>query len=834
MGVTKQYLRFSPTGIFGVVAAKNCNAVYLQPNRFLAAGGTHVITVWDRRLQRKVKTMNCDSPAVILKPNHDATMLAVGHAGGGVGIYDLKDKSEEASPDPEVTFEGHTSSVMSLAWDDSGTVLASGGKDTRVILWDCVSETGIAKLKGHKGPVTQLRFWNESKYLLSSSIDATVHVWDTRTNECIHTIACIGQVWDVNIWRDTIIIAENHLKVVRLTEALPEVSLSSEVRDDWLNESVGTLLRHSHDRCSSLLVVEDRYLVVSGSKSSEIEIFILSTPEEALKKQKKRLKKNPSDEKGLVLRDLIRRAESVKASEGKVKSIDAFIDKDKSLKILCCLPSNQVEVITFNETSQQLSDSAEPVSGGDIFGFDGHRKLVRAICFSSDRTAILTASADCIRVWNRSALTCVLTIPHEYPIVSASFCPGDRHFIAGSTSGHLILGDISTGVITQVEESGSDNVWSIDILSNNMGFATCNGSFVQFYDFFMTEGKLQFELKRQLDVQDSILSVKVSQDMKFVATGLLDSTIKLFYFDTLKFHLAMYGHSLPVLSVDISSDSQLLVSCSSDKTVRVWGLDFGDCHATMKHSDGLVSCAFQERTHYIFSIAKDSLNVYDGDNHQRVQTLKAHVEGGATCMGVGGLYVATAGRDQTIRLYNRTQDILVIDDEREQEREEELEKDAVVENPSLPALKTAESERSADKLIEALDAHKEDSPSNPLFTAYGAKDKTEFILKILTGIKASELEQSVMLLPVEYVNRFIPVIGEVLSDKDNLKRVASLAEQRQKYLVDMIGFNLAGLKFLSNRREEKQEIETFREMVGERKRKRKKKEAALKRALLKI
>jgi U3 small nucleolar RNA-associated protein 12 len=349
--------------------------------------------------------------------------------------------------------------------------------------------------------------------------------------------------------------------------------------------------------------------------------------------------------------------------------------------------------------------------------------------------------------------------------------------------------------------------------------------------------------------------------MKFVAVALLDSTIKLFYFDTLKFHLAMYGHSLPVLSIDISSDSQLLVSCSSDKTVRVWGLDFGDCHATMKHSDGLISCAFQEKTHYIFSAAKDTVNIYDADNHQRVQTLKGHVEGGATCMGVGGVYVATAGRDQTIRLYNRTQDLLVIEDEREQEREDELEKDAVVENPSLPALKTAESERSTDKLIEALDVYKEDSPSNPLYTAYNARDKTEFMLKILTQIKASELEQSVMLLPVEYVNRLIPAIGEVLeayplatelilrclyslmkfhlasislSDKDVLKRVADLAEKRQKYLVDMIGFNLAGLKFLSDRREVKEEIQTFREMIGERKRKRKKKETAMKRALLKI
>jgi hypothetical protein len=37
----------------------------------------------------------------------------------------------------------------------------------------------------------------------------------------------------------------------------------------------------------------------------------------------------------------------------------------------------------------------------NLLGFDGHRKLVRGIAFSSDKTAILTASADAFKIWNR-------------------------------------------------------------------------------------------------------------------------------------------------------------------------------------------------------------------------------------------------------------------------------------------------------------------------------------------------------------------------------------------------------------------------------------------------
>lgn len=147
----------------------------------------------------------------------------------------------------------------------------------------------------------------------------------------------------------------------------------------------------------------------------------------------------------------------------------------------------------------------------------------------------------------------------------------------------------------------------------------------------------------------------------------------------------MYGHSLPIVSLDISYDNNLLVSCSGDKTVKVWGLDFGDCHCSMIHTDGLVGCSFLDKTHLVCSVAKDSLNIYDADSHTRVQTIKviktlvlfynsyleqrhvyanvksfiiqAHIGGSSTCMGSKSFYIASAGRDQTIRLFNRTQEV---------------------------------------------------------------------------------------------------------------------------------------------------------------------------------
>lgn len=65
--------------------------------------------------------------------------------------------------------------------------------------------------------------------------------------------------------------------------------------------------------------------------------------------------------------------------------------------------------------------------------------------------------------------------------------------------------------------------------------------------------------------------------------------VQVFFMDTLKFFLSLYGHKLPVLSMDISSDSTLLISGSADKNIKIWGLDFGDCHRSIfAHSDSIM------------------------------------------------------------------------------------------------------------------------------------------------------------------------------------------------------------------------------------------------------
>lgn len=127
-------------------------------------------------------------------------------------------------------------------------------------------------------------------------------------------------------------------------------------------------------------------------------------------------------------------------------------------------------------------------------------------------------------------------------------------------------------------------------------------------------------------MSDDVLCVKYSPDQKLLAVSLIDTTVKVFYTDSLKLFLSLYGHKvkspvawliekLPVISLDITTDSHLIVTGSADKNIKLWGLEFGDCHRSLfAHSESIMQVQFVPNTHYFFSASKDKLVKYwDGD-----------------------------------------------------------------------------------------------------------------------------------------------------------------------------------------------------------------------------
>ena len=106
------------------------------------------------------------------------------------------------------------------------------------------------------------------------------------------------------------------------------------------------------------------------------------------------------------------------------------------------------------------------------------------------------------------------------------------------------------------------------------------------------------------------------------------------------------------------------VSVSVIVIVTVWKFR----RSLIAHEDSVTCLKFQNDTHYFFSCSKDGMIKYwDADRFEQILFFPGHNRGSsvwALDIAPDGSFFASAGQDRSIRVWNRTEDLVFIEEEK--------------------------------------------------------------------------------------------------------------------------------------------------------------------------
>ncbi len=152
--------------------------------------------------------------------------------------------------------------------------------------------------------------------------------------------------------------------------------------------------------------------------------------------------------------------------------------------------------------------------------------------------------------------------------------------------------------------------------------------------------------------------------------------------------------------MSITSDNTKIATVSADKTIKLWGLDFGDCQRSiLAHQESVMSCSFVWGTHYLFTVGKDKmLKYWDCDKFENITKLDGHHgEIWALAVGKYGNVVITGSNDRSIRIWLKTDEALFLEEEREKEMQEMIDSQMDLDDETnIPLRPEGEDEREED------------------------------------------------------------------------------------------------------------------------------------------
>ncbi|SPP74992.1 transducin beta-like protein 3 [Drosophila guanche] len=487
----------------------------------------------------------------------------------------------------------HKGPVIKIEFSPCGRlVCTSGGADATLRLWDFANNSCLCALKDFPGPCWLLRFHPNvlRKEIYAVGSDNTIYCWNYQSKALLHKMrGHLSQVTGLSfksndaecnklatVSRDKVLIVweledqveGKQLKVLPLFDELEGVVYANEGREIVVASRTGNLLQVDAEswKIKNLLSQSD-FQINRLLHCNDLKQLALVTTEQ-----------------NIIIYD----ASSIEPVKHLVGYNDEILD-------MCFLGDNdRYLAVATNSKHFKLYDTENDMNCKLIVG---HSDTVMALAGSHN--LLISVGKDCsIRLWK---------LEHEKPCSLEALTQQTNCHT--STIGCVAMTHNGAAGFASVCQDGSMKVWNLSRDKQERNSYT-------------------FNLRYSALAHDKEVNcVAYAVNNKILATASQDKTAKLWMADSNSLLGVLRGHTRGVWSVRFSPVDQVVLTSSSDCTLRLWSISNFTCIKRFDQECTILRAEFLDHGKFIVSAASDGLlKLWNIKTNTCLQSLDEHTD----------------------------------------------------------------------------------------------------------------------------------------------------------------------------------------------------------------